>query len=152
MKLIIMRHGHAESEADADNLRKLSPTGELEAHKMLQQSYDDICDVEHVFFSPFVRTRETAAITSQYLSVPSEPCDLLIPSGRLDEVIDFLVGASDAYQAIMIVSHQPLVGSLVNELGGFESGRYRMGTAAMALFDCEIVAASCCDLRWLKHP
>ena len=56
------------------------------------------------------------------------------------------------HQSIALVSHQPLVGTLIDDLGGFECGRYRMGTAALASLSCDPMAALCCTLDWLIHP
>lgn len=152
MNIFLLRHGHALAEAPSDRERPLSAQGELEVHKVCQASYDDLKKVEHVFYSPFLRAKKTAEITEQYLTASQEQCDLLRPSGRVDSVIDFLYGAADAYDSVLLVSHQPLIGMLVDALGGFETGRYRMGTASLASFSCNPVARDCCELNWLKHP
>lgn len=152
MKLFVLRHGHAEAYAESDRQRNLSPKGELEVHSICQAHYSDLKNVEQIFYSPYLRTKQTAEITEQYLTAPREQCDLLVPNGRLDQLVEFLYGAQDAYESVLIVSHQPLVGMLVDSLGGFEAGRFRMGTASLAHFDCNPIAASCCSLNWLKHP
>ena len=105
-----------------------------------------------VLHSPYVRTVQTAAILRQYSAAPQQASDLLVPDADPRILVDALYQLSQQYQSIALVSHQPLVGTLIDDLGGFECGRYRMGTAALASLSCDPMAALCCTLDWLIHP
>ncbi len=152
MKLMILRHGHAVAEAPADNLRILSPQGELDVHKVAQENYEAFKDAQCIVHSPYVRAQQTAEITSQYCTAPRKESDLFVPDGRPDHVIAYLNELAEMYASVLIVSHQPLVGTLIDQLGGFEPGRYRMGTSSLACLNCDLIAADCCSLAWIKHP
>ena len=151
MKLMILRHGHAVADAPADNLRQLSARGELEVHKIAQAHYDEIKAASVIVHSPYLRALQTAEIASQYCTGPLQSNSLLVPNGRPDHVIEFLYSLAQEHDSVLMVSHQPLVGTLVDELGGFEPGRYRMSTASLACFECDPLARNCCSLEWLKH-
>ncbi len=152
MKLFMLRHGHAEAEAPADDLRPLSAQGELEVHRVCQANYDELKSVELIYVSPYLRAQQTADIVAQYLTAERRDQPLIVPNGRPGKVIDFLYEVGERCASVLLVTHQPLVGTLVDELGGFETGRYRMGTANLACLECDPVARGCCTLQWLKRP
>lgn len=151
MTIFILRHGHAESYADEDHLRRLSMRGTEQVHGMLQRNQDALNGVEKIYVSPYIRTQETAAIVSEYCKAPVEVLDLLIPSANAYTLIEFLAEKEKTHKSILLVSHQPLVGTVIDQLLGAEPGRYRMGTASFASLDCDPLARDCCELNWLKH-
>lgn len=152
MRLFLLRHGHAESEAPSDDLRPLSARGEMELNTLLQENYANIGVVDRIFVSPYLRTRQTAEVVAQYISAPQEFSERLVPDARIDLLLEQLQQWSSAHASIMLVSHQPLVGTLLDELGGFEYGCYRMGTGALAALTGDPLARGCCELLWLKQP
>ncbi|WP_096084546.1 phosphohistidine phosphatase SixA [Agaribacterium haliotis] len=152
MQLFLLRHGHAEAHAAADNLRPLSAQGELELHKVCQQKCDELRELELILFSPYLRTRQSADILSQYSPAPQRELAALVPNADPRVLIEKLYELSEHHQRIAVVSHQPLLGIVLDELGGFDCGRYRMGTAALAQLSCDPLAAACCQLNWLAHP
>lgn len=158
MELFVLRHGHAESEASSDSLRALSATGEREIAQVYERSGADLEAVELILVSPYVRTQETLAAliakSPRLQNVPQQTSTLLVPGGSCSALIEFLqIQATQGdLRSILIISHQPLVGTLVDSLCGLDPGCYRMGTAALAAIDTDVVAASCGDLRWLRNP
>lgn len=158
MELFVLRHGHAEAEASSDSLRPLSAVGAKEVAEIYAKCGSELEQVELILVSPYVRAQQTLkALTdlSPYLqTVPQQTTPLLVPGGSSMAVIDYLyTQATDcSVGSILIVSHQPLVGTLVDSLCNLEPGCYRMGTAAMASIGADVVAAGCAELRWLRHP
>ncbi|WP_370978892.1 phosphohistidine phosphatase SixA [Agaribacterium sp. ZY112] len=152
MRLLILRHGHAEAEASADNLRALSAEGELEVHSVCQKRCDELAELELVLHSPYLRTCQTADILTQYTPAPKQELDLLVPNANPKVLIDQLYSLSQKHSCIALVSHQPLVGTLVDHLCAFEYGRYRMGTASLACLKGDPVVSGVCELEWLDRP
>lgn len=150
MKLFVMRHGTAEELADNDVQRVLSTEGKQDIRQMSSDYVQDLQSVDVIWASPYVRTQQTAIIMAETLDKPIVTQDFLPPSGNPALVLAALQEQTD--KTILIVSHQPLVGILVDGLANLESGRYRMGTGALACLSTEVYANGCCELNWLHQP
>lgn len=154
MDLFLLRHGNAESSAPRDSERQLSAEGKSELHSVLAQCREALASVEFVLVSPYVRAQQTYDIVRQYVAHISDQqqqtVDFLKPSGNPQAVIDWT--NTVAYRSVLLVTHQPLVGILVDEFCGFEPGFYRMGTASLAMIRAEVVARGLGELLWLKQP
>ncbi len=154
MELFLLRHGHAESEAPTDRERPLSIIGREEVEQVIRARHQALANVKQLYVSPYLRAQQTAKIVASHFPTLSlETIDLLIPGGRTETLIDFL---SERFQvaapgAILLVTHQPLVGTLLDELCGCEPGRHRMSTASLAALDVDVMAADCCRLNWIEH-
>ncbi len=154
MELFVLRHGHAESEAPKDSLRPLSALGKQEVEQAIRESADALGNVQQLLVSPYLRAQQTASIAAELMGAKRvDTCDLITPGGRPSTVIQHVHDYVEAQQlnSIMLVSHQPLVGVLIDELCGLEPGRHRMATASFAAIDTDVIAANCCRLRWVRH-
>jgi len=115
------------------------------------RSYEQaLSSVDVIWASPYIRAQQTAELVASHLPRPVITQAFLPPNGCPDHVVSVLMGHSE--QTVLIVSHQPLVGILVDQLAGLEPGRYRMGTGALAYLTTDIYANGCCDLQWLHQP
>ncbi len=150
MKLFILRHGEAESFASRDSERALTVAGDAQTRAVLQESAAELQQVGRIFASPYKRAQQTAGLAAEQLGLAVENCELLTPDRDILPLIRFLDDNSTA--ACLLVSHQPLVGRLVDWLTGAPRGRYFMGTSALACIDAEVLAQSCATLNWLRQP
>jgi phosphohistidine phosphatase len=78
--------------------------------------------------------------------------DLIIPDANPFSVMEWLQSFGRINQSILLVSHQPLVGELVNKLCGKPAGFYSMGTSSLAAIRASVVATGMGELMWLDHP
>ncbi|MFA7554396.1 MAG: phosphohistidine phosphatase SixA [Spongiibacteraceae bacterium] len=151
MNILIMRHGEAETYAESDAKRSLTELGCQQARlagECLQQldlSFDQ------VWVSPYIRAQQTAdELLSGYGQLRRKVCEHLEPDAKISLIIDLL--AACGKQNILLVSHQPLVSSLISML---ESGNTRSGPpmspASMALLSADILLPGCSQLQWLRH-
>ena len=156
MDVFILRHGDAARQAKTDFERCLTARGQDELHQTLASLQDKLQRVSHVFASPYVRAQQTARIATDYLlpSVVTHTCELLVPEGHPSKVMDYLqhLQQHKDYSSVLLVSHQPLVGVLLDKLCGFEVGRYRMGTSAIVHVEAEVFAANMGHMHWLRQP
>jgi len=148
VRLFVLRHGDAEARAATDRERHLTQHGHNEVAAVVEQSLSELQPVEKIIASPYIRAQQTASIVAKALQLPIETNTEITPDGNLAAVIE-LIEKSGA-DNLLLVSHQPLVGSLVNGLLGKPSGYYAMGTAALAVIDLDPVALGCGELCWLK--
>ncbi len=149
-----MRHGHAEPEAPRDSLRVLSAQGQIEARNAVTDKSAELARVQRVVHSPYVRAKQTTDIALDILGEkPRIESELLTPCGSVEKVVDYLhhIFHDEGLTSLMIVGHQPLFGSLVDDLCGLEPGAHRLATASIAAVDTDVMALNCCKLRWLHH-
>lgn len=145
-----MRHGEAEAHAASDAKRELTAEGRQDITQMVADYAEALQQVDVIWVSPYVRAQQTAALVSESLSKPIVIKDFLPPNGNPSHVLDALEDARQ--QTVLMVSHQPLIGILVDNLAGLEPGRYRMGTGSLACLSTDVYANNCCALEWLYQP
>jgi phosphohistidine phosphatase len=150
MKLWILRHGEAHSQARSDAERELTAHGRDEvlnsAARLLGKP------LMRIIASPYIRAQQTAELVHQVLgfSEPIVTVDWLTPDSDPQVVLSQL----DHYSTedVLLVSHQPLVGSLV---GVLVHGHYRnaqpMGTANLVELEGDFPLAGLMELRSV-HP
>ena len=144
MRLLILRHGDAVL-GGPDQSRHLSDYGREQVHKQVLRHYQDINAVDVVVSSPYIRAAQTAEIVVQATAVKSiEWLDDLVPHGSLRLIEAFL----QQHQAsnVMLVSHLPLVGLLIDYLTGETASS--MGTASLASLSMDYPAQGLATLHW----
>ncbi len=157
MEVILFRHGRAEPVASSDQLRALTPTGRDELQRAIQSSGDRLKGIDSVWVSPYLRARQTLEVIQELQPelkrCPTDVMDVLTPCSNPQMVIDHLDTHDSPGRKLLLVSHQPLLGTLLDELCGFEPGQYRLSTGSMAAVRLDIaVARGCGTLSWIQHP
>lgn len=152
MHVFFMRHGEAATQAESDAVRNLTDTGRNDVEATIKRSLDepDFADsIDEIWCSSYVRARQTAEIVAALLAKPVLVKEGLTPTDNPDNLLHEL---RECDKTILVVSHQPLLGTLVDRLAGLETGRYRMGTSALAAIETELMAYGCGELKWLHQP
>jgi phosphohistidine phosphatase len=118
MRLFLLRHGHAEHTPDVNDFdRQLTAAGadRMRSAARVMASLD--LKLTHLYASPRVRARQTAAIAAESLGVSFEVKDEL----------GFAFGATairqmthelDANARIMFVGHEPSLSSAIADITG----------------------------------
>ena len=145
MKLVLMRHGEAESYANSDFDRNLTSFGQEEAVASAKQLKTYDLEVDLMLVSPYPRARQTADLV---LGVLGDVSLLVTASVTPDVTVAEALGEMEKYQAdnacIMVVMHQPIIGSLVYYLTGVQQP---MGTASVAIIEAPVLERDCCILE-----
>jgi len=156
MELFLLRHGDAVVQAPRDFERVLSDQGRAELSSVMSQAGPALASLEQVLVSPYVRTQQSFEHISQALpaAVTKTDCDLLVPGSNPYETLNFVCSKAkqQGVASLMLVTHQPLIGALLNLFCDLEPGAHYMGTASLAAMDMDEPAAALGDLRWVKHP
>ena len=122
MKIFIMRHGEAEQFANSDSDRQLTAMGRQRSQEVARECSElGYKHFDRVSVSPYIRAQQTWHEISGYLSVDHfETCDDITPYGDAEQVVSYLNALSQVHkvQALLIVSHLPLVGYIAAELVG----------------------------------
>lgn len=153
MQILIVRHGNAEVHAASDAERNLTSHG-IEQARLAGECLNQLSlSFDQVWVSPYVRAQQTAdqlLSAAQLQSLPRSSVDLITPDNNPTAVINHI--QSSKIDRLMMISHQPLVSSLIGLL--VSSNAYAgppMSTASMALLDMDVAASGCASLQWLRH-
>jgi phosphohistidine phosphatase len=121
MVVYVMRHAEAVEGSDTllDEWRYLTEKGRSAAEKMSSEIAKIGPKPRLTVTSPLTRAVQTAEIAAEKacrknVVVASE---LLLPGADISELITYLKGCSDA-KRVMVVGHEPQLGSLVEALLG----------------------------------
>ncbi len=152
MNIYILRHGQAEPQQTIDEARELTEKGRLDTARVISGRLADLQSVTQLWASPLVRAQQTAHIAARYLpTLNVMTSDLIIPDADPFRVMEWVQSCERKNQSILLVSHQPLVGELVNKLCGKPTGFYSMGTSSLAAIRASVVATGMGELMWLDH-
>lgn len=150
MKLWLLRHGEAEPTRPVDAARCLTAYGRQQAQQAAQLLKPR--QLKLMLVSPYVRAQQTADEVCAQLDYQGlrSSAAWLTPDSELREVLAEL----DRYEQdeVLLVTHQPLVGSLASWLiHGHRQQPLAMGTASLAELDGPAFAGALMDLTSLVH-
>ena len=154
MRLLIMRHGEAESAFSLDRSdaeRRLTERGHLQARQAGRVLAEAGFAPSQLWASPYQRTQQTAAdVIASFPGLQAKTNEALVPDNRPAGVLDQL--AEYNTDSLMLVSHQPLVSLLVAKLTGQDQYRVpSMAPASMVLLEAEHLLPGCCEIVWHRH-
>jgi phosphohistidine phosphatase len=151
MNLWILRHGEAQYRARTDAERELTARGREEvlgsaAHLLGKP-------LRWIIASPYVRAQQTAELVRQALGFSDSVITVpwLTPESDPHKVLSNLdLYASDD---VLLVSHQPLVGSVVGlAVHGNLQQAQPMNTASLAELQADFPLAGAMELVGVRHP
>ncbi|RYY75314.1 MAG: phosphohistidine phosphatase SixA [Gammaproteobacteria bacterium] len=154
MQIFVLRHGQAEPQQTTDEARNLTERGRAEVFSNIARSSVDLRELKEIWSSSLTRAQQTAHIVRDILSAQGsdiliKTTDLIAPESEPSILFESLQKAN--LPSVLLASHQPFVGKFLDLLCGKPLGTYSMDTSSLALVECEIVAAGCGELRWLRH-
>lgn len=156
MTIFILRHGQAEAQITTDDARQLTDKGRSDTARVVRARVADMASLTQIWASPLVRAQQTAEIAASYFpQLRIQTNKLLIPEANPQALMDWLdeinSQLTNTNQSVLLVSHQPLVGSLVNMLCSKPDDYYPMGTSSLAAIRAQVIAVDMGDLLWLDH-
>ncbi len=152
MKLFILRHGQAEPQKTTDEARELTEKGREDTRRVVSARIAYMQSITEIWASPLVRAQQTAHIAASYFpALKIQTSELIIPESSPAIAMDWLQSINQQNLSILLVSHQPFVGELVNNLCGKPTGFYPMGTSSLAVIEAPVIATAMGELLWLDH-
>ncbi|PQZ91725.1 MULTISPECIES: phosphohistidine phosphatase SixA [Pseudomonas] len=149
MKVWILRHGEAEGHARTDAERNLTEHGRGEVLRSAAHLIGK--PISAILASPYVRAQQTAGLVRDALGFEPQIRTLpwLTPEGNPQQVLEQL----DTDDNVLLVSHQPLVGSLISFLQhGHQRQPQPMHTASLAELEGDFPLAGLMSLVSVKNP
>lgn len=155
MIVTVMRHGEAGS-ASEDRLRRLTARGAREVDDAARQ-LRDLCKEhaieppESVFYSPWVRTLQTARQVSDAIGARAPgSLEALAPGARTVDVDATLADCKGRH--VVLISHQPLVSRLIDHYTGDPGRVPHLTPGGFATMAVTAAAAGCADLLFWALP
>jgi phosphohistidine phosphatase len=132
----LLRHGKAEVATPGlnDSDRRLTKKGREEISAAGRWIASQELRFDLIAASPLVRAQETAAIIAETLGEKDRVVTwkVLVPGGNTDTVCR-LIGKHKDVQAILLVSHEPLLSALISRIiTGEDSAAIAMTKGALA--------------------
>ncbi|OGQ08750.1 MAG: phosphohistidine phosphatase SixA [Deltaproteobacteria bacterium RIFCSPLOWO2_12_FULL_40_28] len=150
MKIYLMRHGHAETNAPSDNLRKLSLRGIDEVKLMSQWLTGHLSAKLTILASPLARTFETAKIVHQKIGSKLITTDTLKPEANPQDILTLLEKEKGD---VLLISHMPLVSLLAScFIWGEPQDRLHFKTAGLCEIEISEVGFGKGKLLFLIQP
>lgn len=149
MKVWVLRHGEAEGHARTDAERNLTAHGRDEVLRSAGHLIGQ--PIRAIIASPYVRAQQTAQLVRGALGFEPQVRTVpwLTPEGNPLQVLEKL----DTDDNVLLVSHQPLVGSLISFLQhGHQRQPEPMHTASLAELEGDFPLAGLMSLVSVKHP
>ena len=153
MKLYLLRHGDAVNSYSVnsylDSNRQLSSYCREQVVTIALDHRLESAAIERVVSSPYRRAVQTTEIFIQAVGLHHriDWLDDLTPQGDLRAIEGFLQRTN--VETVLMVTHLPLVGLLIDYLTG-ETGT-RMGTANLASLSMDFPAQGTASLNWIHH-
>jgi phosphohistidine phosphatase len=145
MQVYIIRHGDALDTGE----RPLSPRGRDEAAIIAGALRKIGVAPDAIYTSPLARAKETAEIVGKALH--AEPVVTpRLDSGTTFMQVDDLLAGHDRSDVVVLVGHQPDLGTIAGLLIG--GGSIEMKKATVAAIECDRFAPGHGVLQWLVHP
>ncbi|WMN19552.1 phosphohistidine phosphatase SixA [Pseudomonas piscis] len=149
MRLWVLRHGQAEAHAATDAERNLTAHGRQQVLASAAQLIGQ--PITGILASPYARAQQTAHLVREALGFEGEvrTVSWLTPDANPLRALEQL----DSAENLLLVSHQPLVGSLI---GLLQHGHLRdpqaMDTASLAELAGDWPLAGAMTLVRVDHP
>ena len=155
MKLLIVRHGEAEPMCKADAERQLTEKGVADALALGRRLQQAGLKPAKAAVSPYQRAQQTFAAIQRALAIPAVTIEHITPESSVAQAIVALETVADGCDYLLMVSHLPLVSSLIAYLvDGSQRAAYEypMPPASLAELELDVIAPGCATLKRLISP
>ncbi len=135
-KLVLIRHAKAEKDTSKGDLnRPLKYTGILDARFMAERMKELSFLPELLLTSPSLRTKTTAEIFSDSLSLPDAVITETIYEAGVSDLLEVVNNLPDKYNFIGLIGHNPGIAQLIDYL---TSELKEVHTSTIAVIEFEV--------------
>lgn len=151
MLIYLLRHGDAPYSG-MEGERSLSAEGKKDLQRVLLQHRAELAGLSLVLCSPVLRARQTMTVLVETLNYqgPLLFDDVLSPESSVTAVGSRMDSMKEG--PILLLSHQPLIGKILEYLTDRTGSGWSMTTSSLACLDVTVFSRGCADLEWLTSP
>lgn len=147
MKLYLLRHANADTEAEFDDNRAISPKGEKQSKRVAEFCRNHHIMPAQILASPLLRAQQTAKPVARKLGVSVETVPWLVHETAPDQIISHLAERGEV-ESVMLVGHEPDFGFLAASLLGSERDAIRVRKASLLLLEISEFKVGGARLEW----
>jgi len=148
MKLYLLRHADAETEAPTDDERPISERGRQQSKRVAAFCERRNLKPDIILTSPLRRAQQTAKIVADGLAIELKTVPWLASGAAADRVLVEL-NARRKLSSVMLVGHEPDFGLLVAHLLGIGKGAgVRLRKASLSLLELTAFRGGGAHLEW----
>jgi phosphohistidine phosphatase len=147
VNIFLMRHCRPVPGARDDADRGLTADGRRQAEEMAAWLKRIVGRVDTVITSPFQRALQTAEIMAEALGAHIQRTPMLEPDVKPEEAWRHLEAMMGYYADVLVVSHHPLIGHLVDQIAGMGGMGHTFEHGSIALVDTYAK-----EMHWLVDP
>ena len=153
MLIYLLRHGDAPFDSSCGE-RSLSARGAIDTHHVVEQHLEALSQLQLIVCSPVLRARQTLQIVTDVLNYSEKLLfdDVLRSEGSVagvERYVDSLVNSKNVQQ-VLLLSHQPLVGQILEYLTDRTDLAWSMDTSSLACLDTITFSRGCSQMSWLS--
>ncbi|WP_438952441.1 SixA phosphatase family protein [Porticoccus sp.] len=151
MLIYLLRHGDAPYNA-LEGGRSLSPEGKKDIQRVLLQHRAELSELALIVCSPVLRARQTMRVFVESLNYRGSLLfeDILMPESSVVAVENRVDSLAEA--PILLLSHQPLIGKILEYLTDRSGLGWSMTTSSLACLETTAFSRGCAELKWLTNP
>lgn len=147
MKLYLLRHADAATEAATDDERTLSTKGLKQSKCVARFCRQQGVNPAMILSSPLPRARQTAKPVADKLGIDIEIAPWLACGSEPAMILQQLAGRKES-SSLMLVGHEPDFGLLVAALLGAGSEAIRVRKASLLLLEVSEFRTGAARLEW----
>ena len=147
MKLYLLRHANADTEAEIDDNRALSPKGEKQSKRVAEFCRKHAIAPTQILASPLLRAQQTAKPVARKLGLKVETVPWLAQESAPEQIISQLAERGEV-ESVMLVGHEPDFGYLAAALLGSERDAVCVRKASLLLFEVSEFKVGGARLEW----
>lgn len=155
MVIYLLRHGDAPFDA-VSGKRSLSARGERETRQIIDANDSFLSQLQLIICSPTLRARQTLAVLTNTLNYRGQLIfeDVLCSESSVKAVEQYIEKTVEhrGLDQVLLLSHQPLIGHLLEYLTDRDGLAWSMGTSALARLEMMTFSQGCGKLQALIHP
>lgn len=160
-QILLMRH--AKSSWDDANLtdfdRPLNKRGTEDANRMGQYLRDIKSKPTTIISSPAQRAKQTSQLSAKAVKMDEKHIiwNKQLYHGSVSDYLDAVQSASEDWERLMLVGHNPLMEHTVSLLSGAEVAIVRMSPAALVCLESPVekwknISPGSCQIKWMMVP
>lgn len=147
MKLYLLRHADAATQAEIDDERALSEKGVKQSNTIAEFCCEHHVRPDRILASPLLRTQQTAKPVAKKLGVNIETAPWLAYGNGPRRVLEQL-SARNETPSIMLVGHEPDLSHLTAFLIGSAVGSVHIRKASLTLLEIHDFRQAGACLEW----
>ena len=151
MLIYLLRHGDAPFDSSCGE-RALSAQGEIDTRNVVNQHLNELSQLQLILCSPTLRARQTLKTLAEVLDYQGELLfeDVLRSEGQVNAV-EHCIDSLDI-DRVLLLSHQPLIGQILEYLTDKPEIGWSMGTSSLVCLDTIAFGQGCAQLVWHTTP